>query len=112
MSDWSVSISASDQGGESLNNTAYINYYAGSPGSSPLPPGTACPEGVALAAGKAVVHVAADKFCKGVQGIRIVIGDTAESIHSGFEMVNVNFGCNGTQASVASSFNLGGPVAV
>ena len=112
MSDWSVSISASDQGSESLNNTVSIQYYAGSPGSSPLPPGTACPEGVALAAGKAVVHVAADKYCKGVQGIRIVIGDTAESIHSGFEMVNLNFGCNGTQPSVSNSFQLGGPIAV
>ena len=112
MSDWSVSISASDQGSESLNNTIVINYYAGSPGSAALPPGTACPEGIALAMGKAVTPVFADFACQGLQGIRIVIGDTAESIHSGFELVNLNFGCNGTQPSVANSFRLGAPIAV
>jgi hypothetical protein len=89
-----------------------INYYAGSPGSSPLPPGTACPEGIAMAAGRAVTYVKTDGFCQGVQGIRIVIGDTAESIHSGFEMVNLNFGCNGTQPSCSNCFQLGGPLAV
>lgn len=112
MSDWSVSISASDVGSETLGSSVTIQYYAGSPGSSPLPPGEACPEGIAMAAGRAVTHVAADRFCKGIQGIRIVIGDTAESIHSGFEMVNVNFGCNGTQPSCSNCFQLAGPVAV
>lgn len=107
-----VSISASDSGGDSLNNSVMIQYYAGVPGSAPLPPGTACPEGVAMAAGRAVTPVFADKYCQGLQGIRIVIGDTAESVHSGFEMVNMNFGCNGTQCSCATCFQLEGPVAV
>lgn len=75
-----------------------------------LQPGTNCPESVALAAGRAVTHVAADKSCKGVQGITINIGDTWNSIHSGFSMVNVNFGCNGEQGCCASFASLEGPV--
>lgn len=82
----------------------------GSPGSSYLPPGTSCPESVAMMAGKAVTFVGADKKCQGLQGITITIGDTHNGIHSGFSMVNVNFGCNGEQGCCASPASLPGPV--
>ena len=106
-----ATISSSMQGGAPA--PVFVSgpkYQQGSPGSSYLPPGTACPESVALAAGKAVTHVGADKMCKGIQGITIVIGDTYNSIDSGFSMVNLNFGCRGGQLCVATNFNLSGPV--
>lgn len=87
-----------------------ISYYKGSPGSVALPVGGGCPESKAIAAGGAVTLVVADWACEKVQGIRIIIGDTAESIHSGFELVNMNFHTYGTQTSVASNLNLSAPV--
>lgn len=85
-------------------------YEQGQPGNSYLPPGTACPESVAMTAGKAVTHVAADLSCKGIQGITIVIGDTFNSINSGFSMVNLNFGCAGDQNCIASNIAFNAPV--
>ena len=106
---YSANISKSAPGGAALSVTvALIQYYAGTPGSSYLPIGTTCPE--SQAAGGAVTHVAADKACKGVQGLRIIIGDTFDSIHSGFEMTNFNFHTNGTQPSVSATWALSGPV--
>lgn len=90
--------------------TALISYYAGSPGSSYLPIGTTCPE--SQAAGGAVAYVGSDKKCQGVQGLRIIIGDTMDSIHSGFEMCNFNFHCNGTQGSVSVSYAMNGPMLI
>lgn len=106
-----TTISSSMQGGQAAPQVVQGPKYAqGSPGKSYLPPGTACPESVAMAAGKAVTHVASDKMCKGIQGITIIIGDTFNSIDSGFSMVNVNFGCKGGQLCVASNLSLSGPV--
>jgi hypothetical protein len=85
-------------------------YQQGTPGNSYLPPGAACPEAVALMAGKAVTHVQTDHACKGIQGITIIIGDTFNSIDSAISLVNVNFGCRGGQLCCASTFNLPGPV--
>lgn len=107
----SATISKSMQGGEAAPVMMYGHKYAeGEPGASYLPPGTACPESVAMSAGKAVTHVASDKMCKGIQGITIVIGDMHNSIDSGFSMVNMNFGCKGGQSCCANNFNLNGPV--
>lgn len=109
-----ATITPSTPGGEigPTFNMELIQYYAGTPGTSYLPPGQGCPESAAMEAGGAVTYVKADKHCQLVQGIRITIGDTAESIHSGFELVNLNFHCNGTQASVSSNMNLRGPMLV
>jgi hypothetical protein len=104
-----ASVSPVTPGGDSFTvTTAYIQYYAGSPGSSYLPVGTTCPE--SQAAGGAVAYVGSDKKCQGVQGLRITIGDTMDSIHSGFEMTNFNFHCNGTQSSISASWALNGPI--
>lgn len=106
-----ATISSSMQGGAAAPQfTQGPKDPQGSPGKSYLPPGTACPESVAMAAGKAVTHVAADKMCKGIQGITIVIGDMFNSVDSGFSMVNVNFGCKGGQLCCASNLQLPGPV--
>ena len=106
-----TTITSSMAGGAAAPQFVYGPKYAqGMPGSSYLPPGAACPESVAMAAGKAVTHVGADMACKGIQGITIVIGDTFNSIDSGFSMVNVNFGCRGGQLCVANNFSLPGPV--
>lgn len=86
-------------------------YYTGTPGSIALPVGGGCPESRAIEAGGAVTLVVSDFACQKVQGIRIKIGDTAESIHSGFEMVNMNFHTSGTSAVVANNFNMGAPIA-
>lgn len=88
-----------------------INYYRGQPGGMTLPVGGGCTESRAMEAGGAVTLVISDYACEKVQGIRIIIGDTAESIHSGFEMVNMNFHTSGTQTTVATNLNLSGPVA-
>lgn len=103
-------ISSSTPGGDRLTikSDGGVNYHPNSPGSSPLPIGVGCPE--SKAAGGAVTHVAADKSCKPVQGLRIIIGDTAESIQGGFDMCNFNFHCNGTQPRVASLISLPGPI--
>ena len=107
-----MGVTSSTTGGEAASFTGQLKqYYAGSPGTSTLPVGAGCTEQRALEAGGAVTMVAADKHCQLVQGIRIIIGDTAESIQSGFEMVNVNFHTSGTQVSIASNFNLSAPVA-
>lgn len=87
-----------------------ISYYLGSPGNVSLPVGWGCPESKAIEAKGAVALVVADKACEKVQGIRIIIGDTAESIHSGFELVNMNFHTSGTQVSVANNLNLSAPI--
>ena len=91
---------------------ALIQYYAGTPGSTYLPPGLACPEFAAMEAGGAVTYVKSDKHCQLVQGIRITIGDLSESVHSGFELVNLNFHCNGTQPSVSNNMSLKGAIFV
>lgn len=107
----SATITSSMPGGEAAPQAVSgPKYMQGSPGKSYLPPGTACPESVAMAAGKAVTHVGSDKMCKGIQGITIIIGDTFNSIDSGFSMVNVNFGCKGGQLCVANQIQLNGPV--
>lgn len=106
---YSANINASDPGGASLQtDMGSLNYHPNSPGNADLPIGTLCPE--YKAAGGAVTYVGADKKCQGVQGLRITIGDTAESIQGGFDMVNFNFHCNGSQPRVASVFNLEGPI--
>ena len=105
-------VSSSDAGGASATfSGALINYYKGSPGKMVEEIGAGCTEQKAIEGGGLVTYVAADKKCQLTQGIRIIIGDTAESIHSGFEMVNMNFHTMGTQVSVASNINLSGPVA-
>lgn len=102
-------VSRSTPGTTALSVTmGMIQYYAGTPGSSYLPIGLTCPE--SQAAGGAVTYVAADLKCQGVQGLRIIIGDTFDSIHSGFEMCNFNFHCNGTQPSMSVSLSLPGPM--
>lgn len=101
-------ITGSTPGTSAFSITAaMISYYKGIPGDSYLPLGKTCPESQAGLG--AVAYVAADMKCEGVQGLRIVIGDTFDSIHSGFEMTNYNFHCNGTQMSVAANFALNGP---
>lgn len=103
-----ANVSNATSGGDALSTTvALISYYTGSPGNSYLPIGTTCPE--SQAAGGAVTHVAADKACKGVQGLRIIIGDTFDSVHSGFEMTNFNFHCAGTQPSISATWAMNGP---
>lgn len=107
---YQASISATTAGGAraSFASDGGYNYHPNSPGNSPLPIGAGCPE--SKAAGGAVTHVGADKMCKPVQGLKIIIGDTADSIQAGFDMCNFNFHCNGQQPRVASIFNLPGPV--
>jgi hypothetical protein len=106
-----ATISSSMQGGAAAPQFVQGNpHREGIAGKSYLPPGTACPESVAMAAGKAVTHVAADKMCKGIQGITLIMGDTYHGIYSGFSHVNLNFGCKGGQLCCASTFNLPGPV--
>lgn len=105
-----ITVSSSDAPGAVLASSYHIQYYAGTPGTVVYDVGKACTEAVAMSAGRAVTHVGVEKLCEGIQGIRIVIGDTFESIHSGFELVNLNFGNNGTQSSVANQYLLKGPV--
>ena len=92
----------------SIRSDGGINYYPNSPGTVPFEIGSGCPE--SKAAGGAVALVVADKLCQQVQGLRIIIGDTYESIHSGFDMVNFNFHTNGQTPRVASTLSLSGPV--
>lgn len=106
-----ATITATDKGTTEANfNGFIINYYKGSPGKGTLEVGVGCSEQRAMEAGGAVTYVGADQLCQKVQGIRIIIGDTAESIHSGFELVNMNFHTMGTQSSFASNLNLGAPI--
>ena len=104
--------SSDTPGGESASFTGALNqYYKGDPGSDVYDISSGCSEGKAMEAGSAVTSVDIEKRCERVQGIRIIIGDTAESIQAGFEMVNKNFSTSGTQVAMASNFNLAGPVA-
>lgn len=96
------------QNGSSMTTTPKtIN----SEGTSTYPPGGACLEARAVAAGRAVTKVGADKTCQGVQGITLVIGDTYHGIHSGFSWINMELGCNGEQGCCANIFSLSGPIA-
>ena len=63
-----------------------------------------------MTAGKAVAYVGADYHCEGIQGITIVIGDTFNSVNSGFSMVNLNLGCKGDQNCIASNIVFNAPV--
>jgi hypothetical protein len=65
-----------------------------------------------VAAGNAVATNTPAKLCEHIQGIRIIIGDTFESIMGGFEMVNMNFSTNGTQGCAASNLTLTAPSAI
>lgn len=85
-------------------------YHAGNPGSKVWTEGAECSEAMAYKAGHAVATNTPAELCEHIQGMRIIIGDTVESIQGGFEMVNMNFATNGTQPSVSSNFNLTGPV--
>ena len=106
------SCSSDTPGGESANFSGVLNqYYKGSPGSDVYEISVGCSEAKAMEAGSAVTSVDIEKKCEMVQGIRIIIGDTAESIQGGFEMVNKNFSTSGTQVAMASNFNLNAPVA-
>ena len=108
MSISSLIVSTTTQLGVPAPGAFMKSYYAGSPGNKVGPVDQGCIE--ALAAGGAVSWDPQSKMCFGVQGKRIVIGDTFESIHSGFELVNYNFHCSGTQPSVSNSMQLNGPV--
>ena len=106
-------VSSIDAGGAAFEGGGQITGGSeGTPGTSYLPPGTACPESVAWEEGKAVTHVGADKQCKGIQGMRIVIGDIASTVNEAFNMVNKNFGCAGQQPCCGTSLALSnmGPV--
>ena len=85
-------------------------YHAGNPGSKMWGEGAECSEAMAYAAGHAVATNTPTKMCEHIQGMRIIIGDTVESIQGGFEMVNMNFATSGTQPAVSNNFNLNGPV--
>lgn len=65
-----------------------------------------------LAAGGAVAYDPLAGGCWGVTGLRIIIGDTIESIQAGFEKVNFNFHVSGTQIPVANQYQLPGPVSM
>lgn len=103
-----LTVASSAKLGVSAPGAAMKSYYVGSPGNKIGGVDAGCIE--ALASSGAVSWDPQTKTCYGVQGTRIIIGDTFESIHSGFELVNFNFHCSGTQASVASELQLGGPV--
>lgn len=94
--------------GGTAPKTGIKSYYTGTPGNKGGGVASGCAE--AMAAGGAVSYNPEDKTCYGVQGKRIIIGDTAESIQAGFEMVNFNFHTSGTQARTATSTQLSGPV--
>lgn len=108
MSISSLTVSTTVKLGVSAPGAFMKSYYAGTPGNKTGPIDQGCIE--ALAAEGAVSWDPTAKTCFGVQGKRIVIGDTFESIHSGFELVNYNFHCSGTQPSVSNSMQLNGPV--
>lgn len=109
MSFWNLSSAMA--GGKTAPTFLGGNQYAeGSPGSSYLPPGTACPESVAMEAGSAVTYVGADKKCQRVQGIKIIIGDTAMSNMEGFTTTNMNFSCSGQQPCCHSNLTMNAPV--
>jgi len=46
--------------------------------------------------------------CWGVTGVRVVIADTTNSIHQGFERTNWNFSVDGSQPAVPNNFGLPG----
>lgn len=85
-------------------------YHIGNPGSELWGPGSECSEAMAYSQGNAVATNTPAKLCEHIQGMRIIIGNTVESIQGGFEMVNMNFSTNGTQPAVSSNFNLTGPI--
>ena len=102
--------SSSTPGGDAANFDGQLKeYYSGSPGSETFDVGSGCTEQRAMEAGSAVTAVGADKKCRRVQGIRIIIGDTAESVDSGFQLVNKNLSTSGTQVAMSSNFNLNAP---
>lgn len=104
------SVSSTTPGGEAASFNGEMNdYYKGTPGSVTFKIGEGCTEQRAIEAGSAVTAVGADQKCRRVQGIRIIIGDTAEGIMSGFTLVNKNFSTSGTQVAMASNLNLGAP---
>lgn len=103
--------SSSTNGGQAAAFDGVLKqYYKGSPNSGTLDVGTGCSEQRAMEAGGLVAYVEADKLCQKVQGIRIIIGDTAEGLHSGFEQINMMHYTNGTQVSVSSNLNINAPV--
>ena len=105
--------SSSSAGGAVLQNSFQATTTpkpTNTEGSSTFPPGGACKESRAVAAGRAVTLVGADFACQGVQGITLVIGDTYHSVHSGFSFVNMELGCNGEQGCCANIFSLNGPM--
>lgn len=105
------SCSSSTPGGEAASFTGELKqYYTGSPGTDVYDISTGCSEQKAMEAGSAVTAVDIEKLCERVQGIRIIIGDTAEGIDSGFQLVNKNFSTSGRQVAVAANFNLSAPV--
>lgn len=107
------SCSSDTPGGDAAGfNGELKQYYTGSAGSDVYVISPGCTEQKAMEAGSAVTSVDIEQMCQRVQGIRIIIGDTAESIQAGFEMVNKNFSTSGTQVAVANNLNLSGPVAV
>lgn len=100
-------------GGQALSNSSSATTTPkpiNSEGTSTFPPGGACLESRAVAAGRAVTNVGSDKTCQGVQGITLVIGDTYHSVHSGFSWINMELGCNGEQGCCANIFSLNGPM--
>ena len=103
--------SSDTPGGEAASFDGQLKqYYKGSPGSSTLDVGSGCTEQKAMEAGSAVTLVQADLKCQRVQGIRVIIGDTAETIQSATELFNKNFSTFGTQVAIASNLNLNSPV--
>ena len=85
-------------------------YHSGNPGSIMWGEGAECSEAMAYAAGHAVATNTPAHLCEHIQGMKIIIGDTVESIQGGFEMVNMNFATSGTQPAVSNNFNLNGPI--
>lgn len=91
---------------KSGSGSAGSKYHIGSPGSQMWGPGAECSEAMAYASGHAVATNTPAKLCEHIQGMRIIIGSTVESIQGGFEMVNMNFATSGTQPTVSTNFNL------
>ena len=85
-------------------------YPEGSPGSGTLDVGGGCSEQKAMEAGGAVTLVKADDKCRKVQGLPIIIGDTAMSIDAGFSRTNQNFHVKGGQIAITSNFVMNAPV--
>lgn len=90
--------------------TVGAKYYAGHGGDKMWGEGAECNEAMAYAAGHAVATNTPAQLCEHIQGMKIIIGDTFESLQGAIEQVNMNFATNGTQPVLANNLVLNAPV--